>query len=148
MKSHVQKQQSSLACSPAAYRDSGLAAKLVSVSLPSYSGSPAFQRGWAATISLHALIHVVFLQCVKRYRRAKTLFQHLLSEARTQNDKLILEKCKQCSPPPPSLSMKILKPTSKCTCSLDFRSPQVEIFNGSKILMQCVPGSPQPLPAI
>lgn len=32
------------------------------------------------------------LECIKRYKRAKILFQHLLSEAETQRDKLILQK--------------------------------------------------------
>ena len=33
------------------------------------------------------------LQCVKRYRRARLIFQHLLSDANTPRDRAVLQGC-------------------------------------------------------
>ncbi len=32
-------------------------------------------------------------ECIKRYRRAKLIFQHLLSSASSERDKALLQKC-------------------------------------------------------
>ena len=34
-----------------------------------------------------------WLQCVKRYRRARLIFQHLLSDANTPRDRGVLQGC-------------------------------------------------------
>lgn len=39
---------------------------------------------------------ILYLQCIKRYKRAKAIFEHLFAEAKTTHDKQILQRCEFC----------------------------------------------------